>query len=299
MSTQLQSGAGGAAAHAGAMSGAMHGGAAACEDGRGRARARGFLVAGLALLLACALACVGGTWALASTTAAHEDLAEYFDAKLVEKCGGEPVAAYPGFSVERTAAAQNTGAKTMWVRMSLDKYWMEKVDGAWKRVDDAAFNTDFIVVHTNDAAWTDGGDGWWYCNDPVEPGAASASLLESIEISAETGEEVQGIAETESIYASHAASVDVTMECTAAPDPVPDADSDAAAAAGSATKAKFGQTADIAKSISKPDTGDALPWVLFLAAGAAFVAALVFFVAAWRRRRGRDDDNAQVLEFTL
>ncbi len=283
MSAQLESGAGA--------------NVAACEGGRGRARARGFLVAGLALLLACALACVGGTWALASTAAAHEDLAEYFDAKLVEKCGGEPVAAYPGFSVERTAAAQNTGAKTMWVRMSIDKYWMEKVDGAWKRVDDAAFNTDFIVVHTNDAAWTDGGDGWWYCNDAVEPGAASASLLESIEISAETGEEVQGIAETESIYASHAASVDVTLECTAAPDPVPDADADADAAAG--TKAKFGQTADIAKSISKPDTGDALPWALFLAAGAAFVAALVFFVAAWRRRRGRDDDNAQVLEFTL
>lgn len=270
--------------------------------------ARAFLACGLALLLACALACVGGTWALASSASAHEDLAEYFDAKLVEKCGGDPVAAYPGFSVERTAAAENTGAKTMWVRMSIDKYWMEKSGDAWKRVDDAAFNTDFIVVHVDESAWTDGGDGWWYCNEAVEPGATSASLLQSIEISAETGEEVQGVAETESMYALHAASVDVQMECTAAPDPEPAADTDSDAGSGdtasagtgtaTATQAKFGKTADIAKSVSKPDTGDALPWVLFVAAGAAFAAALVFLLAAWKRRRGRDDD-AQVVEFTL
>ncbi len=258
---------------------------------RAGGKARVFFTCALALLLAAVLAGVGGTWALANSVNEREDLAEYFDAKLAQKYADEPVSAYPGSVVEHTAIAENTGAKTMWVRMSIDKYWMEKDGDAWKRVESAAggeggaFDTDYIIVHMNESAWTEGDDGWWYCNETVEPGAKSATLFDALEISTETGEEVQGVEERESMYATHAASVDVKMECTAEPDPVAEADS---------VQAKFGTTA----AASKPDTGDALPWMLYLAAAAALAAALVFFLAAWRRRRGKDDE-VQVVEFTL
>ena len=271
-------GAGAAAAVAGATGAGAVGAARTGAGVAARRPVRALVVCGLVLLLAALLAGVGGTWALANSAAEHADLAEYFDAKLSQHYADEPVAAYPGFTAEQSAAAENTGSKGMWVRMSLDKYWMEKDGDAWKRVDDSAgFDSDYIIVHMNEDAWTQGDDGWWYCNEAVAPGATSADLFNSIEISTETGEEVQGTAEKESMYALHAASVDVKMECTATPDPQTDG-----------AQAKFGKTAD---------TSDALPWGLLLAAAAMLAAAIVFLVAAWRRRRGKDD--AQVVELTL
>ncbi len=266
-------GAAGPAVEAAVAVAAAKGGA---DARRGASAPRVLLVCALALLLAALAAGVGGTWALA-TSAERFDLAEYFDAQLSQHYADEPVAAYPGIVVEQTAAAQNIGSKDMWVRMNLDKYWMQKDGDTWTRVDDSAgFDSDFIILHMNEDAWTQGEDGWWYSNEAVEPGATSPDLFTAIEISAETGEEVQGVAERKSMYATRAASVDVTMECTADPDALAASD----------------------KALSRPDTSDALPWALFLAAAAMLAAALVLLLAAWRRRRGRDDD-AQVVEFTL
>lgn len=221
---------------------------------------------------------IGGTYATITQAQKHSDIEPYFDAKLVQKYAPEgETAAYPGFTCSRSAVAQNTGERACWVRMRLEKKWLERdSSNKWVESGDTTLNTDYIEVTLDDTTnWLDGEDGWYYYQPSIEPGQTSSSLLSSISISTQIGEEYNdGQAhDVSSTYIDKAAEVDVYMEATANP---------------------YEQQGSIKKL---PQTGDTTSFKLFVAAGIAFALGISLVIAALilsRKQETSDEESFHV-----
>lgn len=263
---------------------------------------------GLVMLAACLCfvvslgAGIGGTYATITQAQKHTDIEPYFDAKLVQKYAPDgETAAYPGFTCERSAVAQNIGKQTCWVRMRIEKKWLERdtnavdasatnedsgqggtatasvagTSGKWVESSDRNLNADYIEVAFADTEnWQDGGDGWYYYLPSIEPGQSSSSLLSGISISAQVGEEYNDnqTHESSSIYVDKAAEVDVYMEATAYPY----------------------ETQGGLKRL--PQTGDT-SLTLFIVAGIAFLVGLALVIGALvaRHSHGVVDEESFVI----
>lgn len=246
------------------------------------------------LCLLVALGCgIGGTFAALSDAQKNTDKKEYHDAKLVHTYegldehseGGENLYAYPGYTVERTESAFNAGTETMAVRINLNKYWADRnTDSSGKdnltKTTDSRCNLDDIEVVLDDTTnWVDGGDGWYYYMKEIEPGATSTSLLKSVGIASEIGEERNDGKPTEETYGS-----------------VPSLYMDKAAVVEVDLQAVSTQEAGQAAFLSK--TGDALSPLtiaLFAAALIALLSCIVLFILAKKRSKDEEEQNQVML----
>ena len=237
----------------------------------------------VALLVALACGIFGAITAVADVVK-HEENVGYLDAKLVETWGERPDGnIYPGYSTTRTAIVTNNGTEACYVRIRCDKYWGDKE--TLERDDPAKYDANLIEVGYDDTEkWQDGGDGWFYYVDAIEPGAQSTSLLKDVTFSTQIGEEFNTGESTEqlrdnvkedealdSIYLTEAAILDVELQAVTT---YPEDD-------GS------GNDLNGLRASFIPKTGDTLsPLVLTLFALAiiAFATCICLFIASKRKK---------------
>lgn len=183
-----------------------------------------WLTLALVFFLGALLFGIGGTFAALSDAQKHNDLNAYPDGKLINK--GEAIGeveAYPGLTINRTAIAQNQGKQEMYVRMQLNKVWLQKnSSNKWEKCSDTTLSTNMIEIVLDDTTnWVDGGDGWYYYSKSVKAGEQSTSLLKQVKLSDAIGEDQDDNwyheVTTSSKYVGKAAQVAVTMQCTAEP----------------------------------------------------------------------------------
>ena len=303
-----------------------------------------FATAAVCAFLVALVLGIGATFAALNDGVKHPQNQDYPDAKLVQTWGDEVVTSvWPGYETTRTALAKNTGDETMYVRMRVNKFWADR-DSRTSKEDNkndtsannatgdtgsklvpttnTAFNKNYIEIgFDNTDKWVDGGDGWWYYTDPIAPGASSESLLSSVKISEQIGEENNDGEQTStehgnvnSIYLNEAAVIDVELDAVTTeeekpspkpePEPTPtptpdnnddnnnsstDSTSKTTEAAMAPWKLKQAQQAGIAK------TGDGLsPLVLtlFSLAAIALFSCILLLVFSKRRKKQEEEEVA-------
>ena len=90
----------------------------------------------------------------------------------------------PGETVAKVVSAKNTGKNVSYVRIYVDKAWCDLETGA--ELDRLEYNPDYIVLNIKDPEmWVDGGDGYWYYQEPLEPGQTAENLMESFSLPAD------------------------------------------------------------------------------------------------------------------
>lgn len=265
------------------------------------------MLAVVALLVTVVLG-IGGTLAIVVNTLNHDENYGYLDAKLVQTWGDKPeTAVYPGFTTERTAAAKNVGSEDMYVRIRLDRFWANSE--TLERETSDAYNTDFIEVGFDDTEkWVLSDDGWYYYSDVIAPGEQSTSLLSSVGISKDVGEERNDGEDTEivhggvtSAYLSVTAVVDVELQAVTTveeppgpkpepepqPEPTPSPDSGGSTNTTPSTSGASGSASN-AKQAFITKTGDALPPLaitLFILAGASLLTCIILLLASKRKSK--------------
>ena len=275
-----------------------------------------FATAAVAALLVALLLGIGGTFAALTDAYNHSGNQGYADAKLVQTWGDQVVTSiYPGYTQERTAIAENKGTEAIYVRIKLDKFWADRSsrtdeeDGTDKTnsndatgdsgkltpTSDPQFNADYIEVGWADTEkWVDGEDGWWYYTDVIEPGQSSTSLISSVGISTQLGEENNDNKSTEtahknmpSAYLTEAAVLDVELQAVTT---YPENANNKGDTGSKTNKASYAKSAFIAK------TGDGLsPLVitLFALALVALAVCVIFFIASRKRSKQEDEETTQ------
>ena len=252
-------------------------------------------------LLVAVLCAVGGTYAAVAGVNHPDDIEAYPNGKLINKGidSGETLV-YPGLTIERTAVAKNEGSQDMYVRMQYEKLWIEKDEesGNWVESADDTLRTDMIEVALNESPnWVDGGDGWYYYNVAVAPGAESETFLNNIKFADIIGEDQNDNwyheARTSTNYVGKAAEVAITMQCAA--QPLPQAQEITETTSynnGTATATPTGASTASAK------TGDSLSPVaiaLFALAAFSFVVCLFALIAAKRKQCEAEQEQEQVI----
>ena len=87
----------------------------------------------------------------------------------------DPEGVMPGETVSKIPVAVSDEASAQaWVRMFVDtSVTSEGGEALSPSVVSIAYNTD---------GWTQGGDGWWYCDAPLDGGAQTEPLFESVSL---------------------------------------------------------------------------------------------------------------------
>ena len=80
----------------------------------------------------------------------------------------------PGEDVSKIAKVKNTGANDAFIRMSAKK--------SIELAKDVTGTPDLslITIDFNETDWTDGGDGYWYYNTPLEAGGTTRPLFTTV-----------------------------------------------------------------------------------------------------------------------
>ncbi len=199
----------------------------------------------------------------------------YFDGSIVRDWDSSAATtAWPGMSVPRHAHAYNKGGIPMRARMRYEAYWVEpSSDDGW--VQASGLNSSFIeVTLANPQLWEDGGDGWYYYKDNIQPGATTEDFISSMSISKDVDEDINGSVEVNSAYVGKGAVVDVYLECSEAERKAVPADEPSAPSIG-----RLAQTDDIV-----------LPWEAFAVIG-GIVIALGLVLVIVRRRSDKDEES--------
>lgn len=91
----------------------------------------------------------------------------------------------PGASVTKVVEVENAGASPAWIRVSAEK--------AAELAGGAAGAADVMSMDYNTAAWTDGGDGWWYYDQILPAGELTEPLFTTVSFDGPgMGNEYQG-----------------------------------------------------------------------------------------------------------
>lgn len=152
-------------------------------------------------VVACCLALfAGGTWAYFTDDAkAHNVVTSGgVDIEIVEKTllnneeydfpEGGISGVMPGAEVSKIVSVRNVGPAEAWVRVKVDRALFAKgtaeklplvIESAGGDAADGAGKVDLLSFVTKDG-WTDGGDGWFYWNEPVAPGASTGVLFDEV-----------------------------------------------------------------------------------------------------------------------
>ena len=142
------------------------------------------LVTAVTLVAAVIALTAGGTFAYfsASETAHNVITSGGVDIELLEWAdeargegdeftGAEGV--MPGERVTKIVEVKNTGANNAWVRVQVVTSF--ESEGGASELDDSVIDIDF-----DNENWTEGENGWWYCNAELEPGKTTAPLFKHV-----------------------------------------------------------------------------------------------------------------------
>ena len=248
----------------------------------------------VALLVALACGIFGAITAVADVVK-HEENAGYLDAKLIETWGDRPDGnIYPGYSTTRTSIVTNEGTEPCYVRIRYDKYWADKE--TLEKDDPEKYDASLIEIGYDDTEkWQDGGDGWFYYVDAIEPGAQTSSLFKDVTFSTKIGEEfndgeatqnfheeVKNEEALDSIYLTEAAIIDVELQAvTTYPE------DNGSNANGADLNGGLNGNLNGLRASFIPKTGDTLsPLVLtlFVLAIIAFATCIFLFIASKRKK---------------
>ena len=92
---------------------------------------------------------------------------------------GMPV--MPATEASKIVSVENTGSAPAWVRVRIEKT-VEPADAAVTGLD-----TKYVGLNYDTANWVDGGDGFWYCKEPLKPGAVTPDLFDTVTFSKDMG----------------------------------------------------------------------------------------------------------------
>lgn len=111
------------------------------------------------------------------------EVVENGETKLVEFTteypDGMPV--MPATEASKIVSVENTGSAPAWVRVRIEKT-VEPADAAVTGLD-----TKYVGLNYDTVNWVDGGDGFWYCNEPLKPGAVTPDLFDTVTFSKDMG----------------------------------------------------------------------------------------------------------------
>lgn len=85
----------------------------------------------------------------------------------------------PGDEVSKIVSAENNGRNNEYVRIKLRKVWTDKENKEVKEMDPNFIDINF----PNTEDWIDGGDGYYYYQNILEPGERASDLLNSFKLS--------------------------------------------------------------------------------------------------------------------
>lgn len=124
-----------------------------------------------------------GTWAFLSAQGRAENVITLGSVHLAlhdENGAGEPAgdtAVLPGGAVAQTVFVENTGESAFYTRVKLE---LEAFDSSGAEM---RLPAGFVTLDLNRTDWTPSAEGYFYYNDPVEPGAATAALFQTVRFS--------------------------------------------------------------------------------------------------------------------
>jgi len=78
----------------------------------------------------------------------------------------------PGMIVAKNFTVKNTGKNPCWVRVKLVC-----------TVDDSSLSADILTASLNTTEWIDGGDGYYYYADILQPGSVTGAVFTRLKIS--------------------------------------------------------------------------------------------------------------------
>ena len=111
------------------------------------------------------------------------EVVENGETKLVEFTteypNGMPV--MPATEASKIVSVENTGSAPAWVRVRIEKT-VEPADAAVTGLD-----TKYVELNYNTKKWVDGGNGFWYYNEPLKPGATTPNLFDTVTFSKDMG----------------------------------------------------------------------------------------------------------------
>ena len=84
----------------------------------------------------------------------------------------------PGTEVTKIVEVKNTGGNAAWIRVSVEKA-ITLAEGMEGDVDLGLMTMDF-----DDTYWTEGGDGYYYYNQPLQPGEVTKPLFAAVSFDA-------------------------------------------------------------------------------------------------------------------
>ena len=95
----------------------------------------------------------------------------------------------PGTAVSKIVRVQNIGASEAWVRVAVD---IEIVDASKAPLSTELSDGMPVLTYQILDGWTDGGDGYFYYNTPLQPGAQTKPLFNEVVFDLLMGNEYQG-----------------------------------------------------------------------------------------------------------
>ena len=102
----------------------------------------------------------------------------------------------PGTSATKIAEVANTGASEAWIRVGVEK------DIRLPEIDpEVEIDPDVVALDIDTVHWTDGGDGYFYYNEPVKPGEVTAPIFTAVTFKPEMGNEYQNATATVDVSA--------------------------------------------------------------------------------------------------
>lgn len=111
------------------------------------------------------------------------EVVENGETKLVEFTteypDGMPV--MPATEASKIVSVENTGSAPAWVRVKIEKT-VEPADAAVTGLD-----TKYVELNYDTKNWVDGGNGFWYYKEPLEPGATTPNLFDTVTFSKDMG----------------------------------------------------------------------------------------------------------------
>ena len=135
----------------------------------------------------CGLLAVGGlglsayaAYAVASNTYNYVTTPA-FGADIVENYVEPPEGVYPGQDVTKEVSVSNTGTTPELVRVSLEKR-IGHLGEDGNVIQDDSLDVGKMLLDLDTETWKDGGDGYYYYCDVLEPGAETTKLLKSFSL---------------------------------------------------------------------------------------------------------------------
>ena len=90
----------------------------------------------------------------------------------------EPIPVMPGTDLSKIVTVKNLEAQA-WIRARITIVVTDENENVMVLTPDRL--AEVVKLDINETAWTDGNDGWYYYNTPVDKGGATAPLFTNVE----------------------------------------------------------------------------------------------------------------------